>query len=42
MIGRLIAKRTTRGIEEVLGWMDKQREFNADQCLARSLCQAII
>jgi ATP-dependent protease ClpP protease subunit len=42
MMARLIARRTRHRIEEVLGWMDQHSTFTADQCLARSLCEAII
>jgi ATP-dependent protease ClpP protease subunit len=42
MIARLIARRTRHGTDEVLAWIDKERKFNADQCLGCSLCEAII
>jgi ATP-dependent protease ClpP protease subunit len=42
LIARQIAQRAECQIGEVLGWMDKNRKFTAEECLKRSLCDAII
>jgi ATP-dependent protease ClpP protease subunit len=41
-IARMVAERAGSKVEEVMRWMDKNREFTADECLARSLCDAIV
>ena len=41
-IARLIAKRVGRHVDEVLGWMDKNKKFTPDECLACSLCDGIV
>jgi ATP-dependent protease ClpP protease subunit len=42
LMARLIARRSRCHVEDVLAWMDKNRRFTAEECLARSLCDAII
>jgi ATP-dependent protease ClpP protease subunit len=42
LIARQIAQRAECQIGDVLGWMDKNRKFTAEECLKRSLCDAII
>jgi ATP-dependent protease ClpP protease subunit len=41
-IGLKVADRTGSTFEDVLRWMDKNKRFTADECLARSLCDAIV
>jgi ATP-dependent protease ClpP protease subunit len=41
-IARMVAERAGSKVEEVLRWMDKNKKFTADECLARSLCDAIV
>lgn len=41
VMSRLIAKRAGCQQEDVLAWMDKNKRFTAEECLARSLCDAI-
>jgi ATP-dependent protease ClpP protease subunit len=41
-IVRLIAQRIECRVEDVLGWMDKNRKFGAEECLKLSLCDAIV
>jgi ATP-dependent protease ClpP protease subunit len=38
----LIAKRAGCQTEDVLGWIDKNKRFTAEECLARGLCDAIV
>jgi ATP-dependent protease ClpP protease subunit len=42
VIARLTAKRTGSSVENVLGWMDKNRKLSAKDCLELSLCSAIV
>jgi hypothetical protein len=42
LLARRIAERTGSRIEEVLGWMDKNKKLSAEECLERSLCDAIV
>ena len=42
LMARLIAARANCQIDDVLAWIDKNRKFNAQECLARSLCDAIV
>jgi ATP-dependent protease ClpP protease subunit len=41
-MARLIGKRIGRPVEDVLGWMDKNKKFTAEECLSLSLCDAIV
>jgi ATP-dependent protease ClpP protease subunit len=41
-IARLLAKRVGRQVDEVLGWMDKNKKFTSDECLQCSLCDGIV
>ena len=41
-IARLIAKRAGRQVDEVLGWMDKNKKFTSAECLECSLCDGIV
>jgi ATP-dependent protease ClpP protease subunit len=42
VMARLIAKRAGCRLEDVLGWMDKNKRFTAEECLARGICDAIV
>ena len=42
VMSRLIAKRIGCQQEDVLAWMHKNKIFTAQECLARSLCDAIV
>ena len=42
LIARLIAQRVKCRVEDVLGWMDKNKKFTAEDCLKLSLCDAIV
>jgi hypothetical protein len=42
LLARWIAERTGSEAEEVLGWMDKNKKLSAQECLERSLCDAIV
>jgi ATP-dependent protease ClpP protease subunit len=37
-----VATRTGTQVEEVLEWMDKNKKLSAEECLKRSLCDAIV
>ena len=37
-----VADRTGAKFEDVLRWMDKNKRFSAEECLSRSLCDAVI
>lgn len=41
-VSDLIARRAGCQAEDVLAWMDRNRRFTAEECLIRSLCDAII
>jgi len=42
LIAGLVARRVGCQIENVLGWMDKNKKLTAEECLRLSLCDAII
>jgi hypothetical protein len=42
LIACLIAQRVECRVEDVLGWMDKNKKFTAEDCLKLSLCDAIV
>jgi ATP-dependent protease ClpP protease subunit len=42
IMARVTAKRAGCQVEDVLAWIDKDRRFTAEECLRRSLCDAIV
>jgi ATP-dependent protease ClpP protease subunit len=42
LLSRLVAERAGCRVEDVLGWMDKNKKLSAQECLERSLCDAIV
>ena len=42
LMGRLLARRSRCHLEDVLAWIDTNKRFTAEECLARSLCDAIV
>jgi ATP-dependent protease ClpP protease subunit len=42
LIAGLVARRIGCRIEDVLDWMDKSKKLTAEECLALSLCDAIV
>lgn len=41
-IARQVAERTGSNFEDVLRWMGRNKRFSAEECLSRSLCDAVI
>jgi ATP-dependent protease ClpP protease subunit len=42
LTARLVAERVNCQIDDVFAWIDKNKTFTAEECLARSLCDAIV
>jgi ATP-dependent protease ClpP protease subunit len=42
VLARRAAERSGVRVEEVRGWMDKNKKLSADECLSRSLCDATV
>jgi ATP-dependent protease ClpP protease subunit len=42
VLARVVAERSGARREEVRGWMDKNKKLSAEECLKRSLCDAIV
>ena len=42
VLARLTSQRIKCRVEDVLGWMDKNKKFSAEECLKLSLCDAIV
>jgi ATP-dependent protease ClpP protease subunit len=42
LLARRVAERTGSKVEDVLGWMDKNKKLSAGECLECSLCDAIV
>lgn len=41
-IASLITQRVERRVEEVLGWMNKNKRFSAEECVRLSICDGIL